>query len=324
MRKKSFPIVLAIICFVLLLPLWGLAEEDVQGVIQQTPGYWTQEKMDEAIANPADGKIEGTQQLIIEQEPSDPPILVPPNIKDKNSFNTLDLSAPFTLSLACPASGYSWSFDTNNTDYPERVIGKLFFTDSQGIAKVCSASLISADIIATAGHCVTSNKKWHTNILFVPGYKYDERPYGTFSVKAARVKTSWFNDANYGRDVAFAKLWTNLGDSIGWLGHWYNANPASLQWYQCGYPAADPFDGSIMAVNLAGYGGRHATIPQAIAIGSALTPGSSGGPWVLLREDGPYANSVTSFHLVSCPETKGGPYFDTDIYEMYERLRDSQ
>lgn len=302
-----------------------VAGENVQGAIEHAPGYWTEERIKEALQNPADIPREGAPRLFIEEEtPPDPPILVPPQMPEGGSpMEPVSESLPQT-SLACPASAYSWWFDTNNTAYPQCTVGRLLFTGSNGKPMACSGALVYKNIVLTAGHCVTSNQVWHANIRFVPGYKQGSRPYGTIYAKTAWVKSSWFYHENFGRDVAFVKLWSDVGNRTGWLGQLYNATRADLSWYQNGYPSEPPFSGYLLAVNLASYGGSFSTLPPAMAIGSALTKGSSGGPWILFRDKGPYANSVTSFHLISCPRTKGGPYFDSDIHSMFVGIRDAK
>ena len=61
--------------------------------------------------------------------------------------------ARFTSSRLVPAT------TTTDQAYPHRVIGKLFFTIPGAGNYVCSASVISYRLIATAGHCVASGRR---------------------------------------------------------------------------------------------------------------------------------------------------------------------
>lgn len=84
-----------------------------------------------------------------------------------------------------------------------RSIGRLFFVDRDGEDSSCTATVVvSANkrTAVTGGHCVhTANlagfePKWHSKILFVPGFREGARPFGEFVVRRAVVHRTWITD----------------------------------------------------------------------------------------------------------------------------------
>ncbi|GHH30090.1 hypothetical protein GCM10017774_07160 [Lentzea cavernae] len=84
-----------------------------------------------------------------------------------------------------------------------RTIGRLFFVDRDGEDSSCTATVVvSANkrTAVTAGHCVhTANligqdPKWHSKMLFVPGFRDGARPFGEFVVRQAVVHRTWIAD----------------------------------------------------------------------------------------------------------------------------------
>ena len=88
---------------------------------------------------------------------------------DENQFlaPTVAEESDFNLEASCPASYYYTYADTSNTTYPERVMGKIFFT-AWGEDMVCSGALVGQRVVLTASHCVCDEYGWYDNVMFVP------------------------------------------------------------------------------------------------------------------------------------------------------------
>ncbi|MER5323849.1 hypothetical protein [Streptosporangium roseum] len=97
-----------------------------------------------------------------------------------------------------------------------RTIGKVFFVDSEGGLKWCSATSIQSkyrNLVATAGHCVYDDKKNASvmdNWVFVPAYYQGKAPYGVFVGKQAYTHYDYsvYNDRD--RDYAFVTVYNGV------------------------------------------------------------------------------------------------------------------
>lgn len=171
--------------------------------------YWTQERMENAIAMPlmpaqgADAEI-GEAALMDDnalsayQESFTPEVepvaspgedaFVPFNneASETDFFNNFDLfetdsategafadDVPTMISRkGYPFTSRRVSPDSTVNSYPFRTIGKLFFSKPDG-NYVCSASIINRRIVITAGHCTydRETKSLYSRFLFVPAYR---------------------------------------------------------------------------------------------------------------------------------------------------------
>jgi hypothetical protein len=95
---------------------------------------------------------------------------------------------------------------------PARTTGRLFFTLPNGSTTSCSASTVSSEarnLIATAGHCVFTPPGnpdgvptgWHTDLLYVPGYRDGAAPAGRWPIARAFTLPRW-SDGTQLRNVA--------------------------------------------------------------------------------------------------------------------------
>jgi V8-like Glu-specific endopeptidase len=77
-----------------------------------------------------------------------------------------------SISSLAPYTSNRLLATTSHKKYPYKAFGKLYFTGSDGGDYVCSASVISYRLIATAGHCVHDGSGlgsgWSSNLVFVP------------------------------------------------------------------------------------------------------------------------------------------------------------
>ncbi len=168
--------------------------------------------------------------------------------------------------------------------FPYATFGQLFFTIN-GSGYVCTASVIRANVIATAGHCVNDgNGNYYANWLFVPAENNGAAPFGKWTWADADTTSSWYfgggavpND----QDDAVIVLNENkvkgsyrrVGDLVGYLGYEFNA-PLPTAITQIGYPCnldscADP---------VAAYSQDSAGPTNNFQWGTASFGGASGGP----------------------------------------------
>ncbi|MER8042092.1 trypsin-like peptidase domain-containing protein [Streptomyces sp. NPDC094032] len=177
-----------------------------------------------------------------------------------------------------------------------QVVGKVFFTGSDGKDYVCSGSAVNStnkNMVFTAGHCVHGGpgQSWNSNWQFVPYYDHGSRPYGTWWAETLVAFNGWTNDGNFGYDLGIVITSPNsngeLVNAVGGMG---------LQWNQSkdryvtamGYPQAAPFDGQWQYFCAATSSQRSWWTTDQIKIPCNMTGGSSGGPWIYGKDDGVY------------------------------------
>lgn len=175
--------------------------------------------------------------------------------------------------------------------YPKSTIGKLFFTLDGG-NWVCSASVIGGSTLITAGHCNSNGRGgFATNRLFCPSWNGGPRPgRGCWTVISSAVATAWHTGGN--PDSDYACLITNpvgqvvankIGNVTGTLGRAWNFPPSQAE-MTFGYPQGAPFTGATLQATASPEWYTHDFVAGgqvSKVIGSDLTGGSSGGPWIL-------------------------------------------
>jgi V8-like Glu-specific endopeptidase len=207
------------------------------------------------------------------------------------------------------------------TSYPWRAAGKLYFNIGSA-GYVCSASMIAPGLLVTAAHCVyeygtNSAAGWHTNFAFVPAQNTagGTPPYGTWTAITETIASSYYDGTDScftkgvvcNNDIAIITMAPNAsgqlpGNVVGWYGYGWNgysftpsfgaASLASIT--QLGYPVA--FDSGMMMERNDGVGSYWspgAGAKQTI-LGSAMTGGSSGGPWLVNFGTVPNVSSAAS------------------------------
>ncbi|MEU8266862.1 trypsin-like peptidase domain-containing protein [Sphaerisporangium sp. NPDC049002] len=202
--------------------------------------------------------------------------------------------------------------------------GRVFFT-YQGRGASCSGTAVSSankSVVLTAGHCVKLGGTFHTNWVFVPGYRDGARPYGTWVATNLLTTTQWNTSEDMNYDVAAAVVaplnGERLVDVVGGQGIAFN-QARGQQMYAFGYPAASPYDGS----KLIYCGGRvfdDYLISTDQGLSCDMTGGSSGGGWFTSfnRSTGlGTLNSVNSFKYNFAPYWMFGPYFGPEAQAVY-------
>jgi hypothetical protein len=205
---------------------------------------------------------------------------------------------PYTTNKLYPSSGAALY-----KAYPYGTVGHLFFTEPSGDYQ-CSASVIRANVIATAGHCVNDGSgHYYKNWAFYPAEAGTLKPYGEWTWSNADTTSAWYSGGGgvpNEQDDALIILKTRkiggvehrVGDYTGYLGYEFNA-PIPNSITQLGYPC-----------NLDGCSDPVATYAQVSSgpsntylWGSATQGGGSGGP--ILQDFGQAPSGVPS-------ETLGG------------------
>ena len=221
---------------------------------------------------------------------------------------------------------------TPYTQYPYRTIGKLFFKRG-GKSYVCSASSIGNNAIWTAGHCLHAGNNqasgWATNVVFVPAYKDGNAPYGQWQAKQLFVRTAWYKNGiskglcqDMGGAVLYKKNGKKISQTVGWLGFAWNWSKYQ-HWCQYGYPAGAPFNGKRLIANHSSfaYHGNPGCSPRPLGVGSDLTGGSSGGPWILKFGTSNYVNGNNSYRRSSKPQEMFSPYFNNNAKSLFDTIR---
>jgi glutamyl endopeptidase len=115
----------------------------------------------------------------------------------------------------------------DTTAFPYSAIALLNLTFSSGGHAACTGFLISADLVATAGHCVDTRALGKlTKALVIPGNNVNDRPFGTCKGTTAYSVTGWVNDKNSLYDYGAIKLNCKIGNTTGWFG--FSWTPKSL------------------------------------------------------------------------------------------------
>ncbi|GAB3810766.1 trypsin-like serine peptidase [Micromonospora zhanjiangensis] len=279
----------------------GTAATDAGSTGAALEAYWTPERMRSAI-------------------PADKPAAVPTGSTGSTSDKP---TGPATVAAAPQAASVKATDRANLNVNASITVGKIFFHDeSDGKDYVCSGSTINnptKNIVVTAGHCVHGGKgkKWHTNWQFVPYYDHGSRPYGTWWAKQLTSFKGWTQNGSYDWDLAFVNVWPNgstrLVDQVGGNGLIVNY-AKNLYVTLLAYPAGAPYDGSWQ---YACQGNMYAYGSEQVGFNCLLTGGASGGPFLYQYSDATglgYVDSVISHG----PDTINyGPYFDTDVLNLY-------
>lgn len=186
--------------------------------------------------------------------------------------------------------------DVTSSHYPFRATGTLYFLEG-GASKVCSASLIKPGVIVTAAHCVTlfGSSKLYSGFQFHPAYASGTDPYGYYTAKHVRILTSYYNGTDKCSeagvvcqdDIAVIVLNKTKnaypGPTTGWYNYGYNGygynKSSQVHVTQLGY--SNQIDDTQLMERNDAQGTLSTSDANNTEIGSLLTHGSSGGPWLV-------------------------------------------
>jgi V8-like Glu-specific endopeptidase len=200
---------------------------------------------------------------------------------------------------------------TADRSYPYTTVGKLFFTIPGQGNFFCSAAVVKARLVITAAQCIhsgTSNPGFFTNFQFVPAYRDNVAPYGTWNWAYVAVSTTWTsgngklpNAADYGfiemQDQLVNGATRRVGDVVGFLGYAtqkLRPNHAHILGY------ASNFDTAQKMHQVTGQAFRAGSNNNA-EYGSDLRGGSAGAP--LIQDFGDNAALVKLIGVVSYSTT---------------------
>lgn len=253
---------------------------------------------------------------------------------------------PLTECYHCDIPFSRWSLIGKYVKYPNSTVAKMFFSqdhdgNGSGSNFVCSASSIQVDAAWTAGHCLNNalngagfNGGWSYNILVCPSYDNGVNSQrGCWGADAPWILTAFFQNGGGNQDMGIidtsdtGTVWnTQIGNVTGWTGAAWNW-PRNQHWVALGYPAGSPFAGGklIMAASSLGYTDDWLPGISSNAMGSDLTGGSSGGPWIMQYGlpgqvgglGGNYLNGQNTWRHTAEPNEMASPYFDCRFVLLY-------
>jgi RTX calcium-binding nonapeptide repeat (4 copies) len=226
----------------------------------------------------------------------------------------------------------------NNTAFPQRVHGKVFFTISGGSDPgnfLCSGTAVrspSHTLVWTAGHCVNDaefNGGFATRFEFVPGYRNGQTPFGEWVARELFTTSGWQNNDNIRLDVGAAVLARDgegrgIQDVVGSRGIAFNQS-RNQTFVAFGYPAVSTvfrsFNGQLLyrcTSPRIGDDNPPGSGPSPMEIDCDMTGGASGGGWVV---DDQFVNSVTSYGYEFDFDSLFGPYLGTTAKNLYQEAR---
>jgi V8-like Glu-specific endopeptidase len=205
--------------------------------------------------------------------------------------------------------------------------GVIFALLDEGLAR-CSGTSVSApnfSVVYTAAHCIPSRGRtplW----VFVPGYRYGQRPFGVFPAKWLGTTAVWSHARSENGDVGAAVVMRNesgrrLGKAVGGAGIAWGLPPGQ-SFDVHGYPVAPPFDGETQRIcrqtPFLGHDPESFLWPGPLdlAVDCDVTGGASGGGWTI---HGDTLNGVTDYGYPDDPATDFGAYFGKEVERLYKR-----
>src|SRR5689334_24058816 len=160
-------------------------------------------------------------------------------------------------------------------------VGALFEHDASG-NHFCTASVVASpgrDLLITAAHCINGGKDggYRQDIVFIPGYRDGQEPFGAWIPARLLVPPQWENSSDPDYDVGFIVLkpydGKNVEDVLG--ANQLGTDPGYTNLVRVtGYPASE--DAPVTCVN---WTSRQSQSQLRFDCGG-FTGGTSGSPWV--------------------------------------------
>lgn len=246
----------------------------------------------------------------------------------------LRLSGRGQVAFNEPASASS-AFETvpDPTGADSRVNGAIFIETPFGLGR-CSGTSVNApnySVVFTAGHCINSGGprgRWMDfRWVFVPGYRYGQRPFGVFPAKWIDTTRQWRTTGSENFDVGAAVVGRNqrgelLAKAVGGTGIAFGLKTRQV-FDVHGYPVEEPFDGETQQVctqtPFLGHDARSFMSPGPLnlAVDCDVTGGASGGGWTIAGTK--TLNSVTNYGYGDDPDTDFGAYFGKEVARLFHR-----
>lgn len=210
--------------------------------------------------------------------------------------------------------------------------GVIFIVTPFGLGR-CSGTAVNSpnySVVFTAAHCIREPGRrggWlDLAWVFVPGYRYGQRPFGVFPARWVDTTTRWRKIGGENSDVGAAVVRPNargqlLTKAVGGAGIAWGLSARQVFDIH-GYPVAPPFDGETQRVcRQRPFLGHDAFSfltpgPLNLAVDCFVTGGASGGGWTI---EGNVLNSVTNYGYEDDKATDFGPYFGKEVGRLFHR-----
>ncbi|HEX3735500.1 MAG TPA: trypsin-like serine protease [Solirubrobacterales bacterium] len=210
----------------------------------------------------------------------------------------------------------------------DRTNGRVFGVDPREGPYSCSGTSLrtpSESIVLTAGHCVLDNGSWGRDVVFVPAFDHEERPFGIFRATRAFVTPWWRRTGNSDFDVAALRVEPNflgsLGVVVGAKG-WTSGRSRHAKLQIFGYPAAALEGEELRSCAGRGLGSDKLTNglpgPPTLPARCDMAGGSSGGAWLV--DGGTLIDGVTSYGYTANHNRLYSPYFGPAVAHFLSQL----
>jgi V8-like Glu-specific endopeptidase len=295
----------------------GAAAQSVAGArAEMAARFWTTARMRQA--KPLEVEAPGRPEIAFADPawgPDEAPHVHPP---------------PAPGAGATASSGFEAVPDPTTVD--SRVNGVIFIKTPFGLGR-CSGTSVNApnySVVFTAAHCIHTGGRsgfWiDFNSVFVPAYRYGQRPFGVFPVRWIDTTLQWRAGGSENFDIGASVVGRNergqlLAKAVGGTGIAWGLKSAQV-FDVHGYPAEEPFDGETQRICsqtpfLGHDAGSFLTAgPLNLAVDCDVTGGASGGGWTI--RDG-LLNSVTDYGYGDDSRTDFGAYFGKEAGRLYRR-----
>ncbi len=283
---------------------------------QQAISFWTLARM--KSARPLDSLLSGRPK-------------VEPSGRGRVSAEIPHRFPPLTPRTGASASS-AFEEVPDPTAVAARVNGVIFIVTPFGLGR-CSGTSVNApnySVVFTAGHCIHTGGRsgWWVGggLVFVPGYRYGQRPFGVFPAKWIDTTRQWRRTGSENFDVGAAVVSRNergrlLAKAVGGTGIAWGLK-AKQVFDVHGYPAEPPFDGETQRICTQTPFLGHDTLsflspgPLNLAVDCEVNGGASGGGWTIA---GGLLNSVTNYGYTNDPATDFGAYFGKEVGRLFGR-----
>ncbi|MFF1373326.1 trypsin-like serine peptidase [Streptomyces virginiae] len=228
----------------------GVAVERSDAGPGRVKAFWTQERIKEAVARPADlPTAPDVDARPLDSAPAPASSGVPASASAVAPKNRLPGSGDRTVGTFAPTDVTRSIKNAATASWPFTPSGWLVYYGSDGSLYSCSAAVIvhsNKSTVWTAAHCLHGGKGggYSKNAAFVPAKNGDDHPFGVWEKVSSYVPTKWIQDSDVitGDMAAFTvRADPTLGgfvqDVVGAYGYEFRSNsPENGFVHSIGYP----------------------------------------------------------------------------------------